>query len=118
MESINVEQLATMREGSTVVLPHALTGLGRGLEHGESVVLVSDGERYAAQVREIRFEIEDTVYVLDLGSRLPEDLAEERVAGLDPDRHDLGVHEVVDLLGDLRDVREGRVDGPDALVGV
>ena len=33
---------------------------------------------------------------------MPENLALERVNGLDPEVHDLSLHELVDLLGELR----------------
>jgi hypothetical protein len=85
-----------------LVIPHGRTTLDRGLEHGESVVLkTAQGEMYAAQVLDIGFEPEDTVYTLHVGARLPKELAEERIAGLDPAVHDLAMHELVDLLGQL-----------------
>lgn len=85
-----------------LVIPHGRTSLRRGLDHSESVVLkTAQGEMYAAQVLDIGFEPEDTVYTLQVGARLPRELAEERIAGLDPAKHDLAMHELVDLLGQL-----------------
>ena len=85
-----------------MVIPHGRTALRRGLDHGESVVLKSaQGDLYAAQVLDIGFEPEDTIYTLQVGARLPKELAEERIAGLDPAVHDLALHELVDLLGQL-----------------
>jgi len=85
-----------------LVIPHGRTSLRRGLDHGESVVLKSaQGDLYAAQVLDIGFEPEDTIYTLQVGARLPKELAEERIAGLDPAVHDLALHELVDLLGQL-----------------
>ena len=82
---------------------HPLTRLERGLEPRESVVLhTAEDDYYAAQVRGIEFEFDDTVYTFAVGGRLPEDLALERVEGLDADVHDLSLHELVDLLGDMR----------------
>ncbi|GAB3761110.1 hypothetical protein FB382_003283 [Nocardioides ginsengisegetis] len=103
MELIEVIELAPGREDDTVVVAHSATSLTRGLEFGEAVVLrTAEGEHWTAKVRDIGFEVDDTVYTLDLGARLPDDLAADRLEGLDPLRHDLELHEVVDLLGDLR----------------
>ena len=102
MQLVEVDHLVRGTEPHTVVVAHSGTSLARGLEHGEPVVLLVAGQdHYAARVREIEFEPEDTVYVLDLSARLPGDLAAERVAGLRAD-HDLPLHELVDLLGELR----------------
>lgn len=87
----------------TVVVPHSHTDLTRGLDHGEAVILrVEDGEHHVARVTGIEFEPEDTVYTIELGGRVPAELARERAAGLDPDKHDLPLHEIVDLLHGLR----------------
>jgi len=102
MQLVEVDRIVRGRDAHTAVVAHSETSLVRGLEYGEPVVLLVAGrDHYAARVREIEFEPEDTVYVLDLSARLPGDLAEDRVAGLRPD-HDLQLHELVDLLGDLR----------------
>ncbi len=102
MELIEVDRVVPGDVAHTAVLAHSETTLRRGLEHGEPVVLrVAGRDDYAAKVRRIEFELDDTVYILDLGARLPDDLAAERLAGLTPD-HDLELHELVDLLGDLR----------------
>jgi hypothetical protein len=103
MEIIELDAAVRVRGEHTLVVGHSLTQLTRGLEPRESVVLhTADGDFYAAQVRGIGFELDDTIYTLEVGGRLPEDLALERVAGLDPAEHDLSLHELVDLLGDLR----------------
>ncbi|MBB3043033.1 hypothetical protein KM427_05190 [Nocardioides sp. LMS-CY] len=103
MEIIELDGAVRVRGERSLVVGHGLTGLDRGLEPRESVVLhTQDGDYYAAQLRGIDFEVEDTVYTFAVGARLPENLALERVAGLDPDRHDLSLHELVDLLGELR----------------
>ena len=114
MELIEVAELARGRDAGTVLVAHSETTLRRGLEFGEEVVVREAGaDFHAAVVVEIAFELDDTVYTLVLGTRLPPDLARERLEGLDPDRHDLELHELVDLLGDVRHLRP--VD-PDALV--
>jgi hypothetical protein len=102
MELISVDRVVRGRDAHTAMVAHSETSLRRGLEFGEPVVLrVGGRDHYAAKVRQIEFEPEDTIYTLDLGARLPADLAEERLGGLTTD-HDLELHEIVDLLGDLR----------------
>ncbi len=102
MQLVEVDRVVRGQDAHTAVVAHSQTSLRRGLEYGEPVVLLVGGrDHYAAKVRDIEFEADDTVYVLDLSVRLPPDLAEERLAGLTPD-HDLELHELVDLLGELR----------------
>lgn len=103
MEIIELDGAVRVRGERTLVVGHSQTKLTRGLEPRESVVLrTADADYYAAQVRGIEFELDDTIYTFAVGARLPEDLALERVAGLDPAEHDLSLHELVDLLGELR----------------
>lgn len=104
MEIIELDTSVVLRGERRLVVGHSLTNLTRGLEQGEPVLLRgADGEHYAGLVRGIEFELDDTIYTFEVGARLPEDLALERAEGLDPRRHDLGLHEIVDLLADLRD---------------
>jgi hypothetical protein len=102
MEFLELNGPARVEGDHLLVVAHTRTSLTRGLDHGEAVVVrTSTGELHAARVLDIGFEPEDTIYTLDVGARLPEDLARERVAGLDADVHDLALHELVDLLGEL-----------------
>lgn len=102
MEIVELDPSVHVRGERAAIVAHGLTGLTRGLEHGEAVVLrTADGDHYAARVDRIDFDLEDTFYTFDIGARLPEDLALERLAGLDPSTHDLAMHELVDLLGEL-----------------
>lgn len=102
MQIIEVDESIVVRASTSVVVAHSRTRLTRGLEPGEQVVLLTAaGDYYAAQVGGIEFDLEDTRYNLDVGARLPEELARERIEGLDPQVHDLSLHELVDLLGDL-----------------
>ena len=57
-------------------------------------------------VIDIGFWPEDTVYTLALGPCLPENLARERIEGLDATKHDLALHEIIDLLGELARPRD------------
>jgi hypothetical protein len=102
MEFLELNGPARVEGDHLLVVAHTRTKLIRGLEFDEAVVVrTSGGELHAARVLDIAFEPEDTIYTLDVGARLPEDLARERVAGLDADVHDLALHELVDLLGEL-----------------
>ena len=86
-----------------VVVAHSHTGLSRGLDHDEPVILVAeDGEHHVARVTDIDFELDDTIYTIELGGRIPADLARQRAGGLDPAKHDLPLQEIVDLLHGLR----------------
>lgn len=99
--------------GPTRVFPlhHSATTLTRGLDPGEEVVILdADGEYHAAAVVDIAFTLDDTVYVLQTGVRLPEEHARARLesaAGTGP--HD--VDGVVDLIGEM--LRRARRDEPD-----
>jgi hypothetical protein len=103
MEIIEPREIARTADDRTVVVAHSQTGLSRGLDHGEAVILVTeDGEHHVARVTGIEFELDDTVYTIELGGRIPAELAQERAAGLDPDKHDLPLQEIIDLLHGLR----------------
>ena len=104
MEIIELDASVDVRGHRVLVVGHSLTHLSRGLDPREQVVLrTADGDHYAAQVQAVEFELEDTVYTFEVAARLPENLALERVSGLDPAVHDLSLHELADLLGELRD---------------
>jgi hypothetical protein len=101
MELIELRE-PELRRGVSVEVRHTVTSLSRGLDHGEQVVVRSaDGEYHAAAVSGLDFKPEDTVYTLTIGSRLPAELVAERLTGvnLSPDHE--GVHEVVDMLGQV-----------------
>lgn len=103
MQIIVLDGTVQVRGERALVVGHSLTDLARGLDPREPVVLrTGEGDCYAARVHAIDFELEDTIYTFEIGARLPEDLALERVDGLDPRRHDLTLHELVDMLGELR----------------
>jgi hypothetical protein len=104
MEIIDAGELTPGPGQRTVLVAHSRTGLRRGLDFGETVLLrAEDGEFHVARVTDITFELDDTVYTCELGGRIPEELARERAAGVDPLRDDLELHEIVDLLHDLRE---------------
>jgi hypothetical protein len=104
MEIIDATEVVRGRDERTVLVAHSHTGLKRGLDFGEAVLLrVEDGEYHVARVTDLTFEVDDTIYTFELGGRVPGDLARERAEGLSPEQHDLELHEIIDLLHDLRD---------------
>lgn len=91
--------------GGEFVVSHSGSGLTRGLEVDEQVVVVDpDGEFHVACVVDLEFDLEDTHYVMELGVRLPPETVRARLADIgaatSPER-DLGP--LLDLLGRLRD---------------
>lgn len=103
MEIIEPTEIGRGQDDRTVLVAHSHTGLRRGLDHGEAVILrAEDDEHHVARVVDITFELDDTVYTIEVGGRVPADLARERAAGLDPAAHDLPLHEIIDLLHGLR----------------
>ena len=114
VELVEVALPTRLVVGPTRVFPlhHSRTTLTRGLDPGEELVILdSDGEYHAAVVVDLAFTLEDTVYVLQTGVRLPEEHAIARlesVDGLGPN----DVDGVVDLIGEmLRRARRDEIDG-------
>lgn len=100
---------------------HSETGLERGLDHDESVVVLdAEGGFHAAVVDEVGFTLEDTTYRLRLGVRLPADLAADRLSGSPLTLERQQLHEIADLIGELRDggAAEGVRDVEDLLLSV
>ena len=115
MELIRVALPTRLVVGRTRTFPvhHSTTSLTRGLEPGEEVVVLdADGEHHAAVVVDLDFTLDDTIYVLRAGVRLPPEVAAARLdrgsdgsAGSDgPD----DVDEVIDLIGEM--LRRSRLD--------
>ncbi len=96
--------------GGEFVVAHSESALTRGLEPDEQVVIVDpDGEFHAAEVVRIEFDLSDTHYHLELGVRLPSHVVRDRLAITPGTRRREGrdwvdVRDVLDLLGQLRDV--------------
>ena len=102
MELLEVVRPAA-RHGDFLRVPHSTTGLHRGLEHGEEVVVrTDDGEYHSAQVIGLDFELEDTVYDLRVGSRLPAEMAAERLGDAPLDEETKDVHRIVNMLARMR----------------
>jgi len=81
MELIETELSEFTRRSRSLVVMHGETGLDRGLEYGERVLVRTAGEYRTAVVADIDFEISDTRYRLILGGRVPADMAESRLLG-------------------------------------
>ena len=97
MERVDLELNAFTRRSGSVLVAHSATGLDRGLEPGERL-LIRDGEQHwVAAVHDISFDLTDTYYRMQLGARL--DAAE---AGL--------------LLAEASRTGEDRVDLSDVMV--
>lgn len=103
MERIVVGLTGFTRRSRSLAISHVGLGLTRGLEPGELVVVhdPADGADFAARVADIGFELDDTTYRLELGSRiLPEEAADRRA----PSAGDgtLGMQDLITLLAELR----------------
>lgn len=107
--------LADVADGGQVGASHVRSGLERGLELGEDVVVhCADGEFLAATVTGHDFELDDTLYRLELGVRLPLREAAVRLGVEPPDPAErprtIGVQDVQDVLDLLGRLRRGRPD--------
>lgn len=99
MELIDIELSEFTRRSRSVVLAHRASGLARGLEYGERVLLHTGEEYRTAVVADIDFDLEDTHYRLVLGGRVPAELALERAEGTAPRLSGrVSVHDVADML--------------------
>jgi hypothetical protein len=105
MERVAVEMGPFSRRSRSLVVSHVASGLTRGLEPGEYVVVhdPSDGVDFIAVVADIHFELEDTVYRLELGTRITSGEAAEWVAPpVAEDDGRVSTRQLMDLLGELR----------------
>ena len=99
MELIDIELTEFTRRSRSVVLAHRESGLGRGLEYGERVLLHTGGEYRTAVVADIDFDLEDTNYRLILGGRVPAELAQEKIDGTVASvSGKVSVHDIADML--------------------
>ena len=105
MELIHVDMSSAELVAGAGPIPvmHSATGLAAVLGEGDEVVVTdTDGEFHSGIVLMVRPSGDDAIYALHVGARLPMDMAAQRLADVDllPENQDL--HEIVDLLGDLR----------------
>lgn len=101
MELIETELSEFTRRSRSVQIAHSATALGRGLEHGERVLVLAGGDYRTAVVADIDFSAEDTHYRLVLGAPVAAEVAHDRLLGEIDVRSTSGrvsVHDVADLL--------------------
>ncbi|WP_300677795.1 hypothetical protein [Nocardioides sp.] len=77
METLELTISAFTRRTRSLLVRHTQTPLTRGLEPGERVEVRDGATRWTATVRDIDFELTDTLYRLELGtsSTVPQPLA-------------------------------------------
>ena len=86
-----------------IAVSHRSTELSRVLREAEEVLVSDrDGEFHAAVVLSVDLE-DDPGYELHIGARLPMEMAAQRLADVELLPEEQGLHDIVDLLGDLRE---------------
>lgn len=81
MELIETQLSEFTHRSRSLAISHAETGLERGLEYGERVLVLSRGEYRTAVVADIEFSAEETHYRMVLGGHVPKEVAEGRLLG-------------------------------------
>ncbi|MGA8257636.1 MAG: hypothetical protein WB767_13760 [Nocardioides sp.] len=105
VELIKVGPTCAPPVDGTLVVHHTRTTLDRGLELGEDVVLLDvEGQFRSGTVVDVDFTLDDTIYQIELGVRLPSEAAAARLTNAPEAIPTAGVsvNSVLDLLGDLR----------------
>jgi hypothetical protein len=86
-----------------LMVTHEASGLDSLLTEGQEVLVTDrDGEFHAAVVLSVDAARPDPVYALHIGARLPMGMAAQRLTDVDLLPQNQGLHEIVDLLGELR----------------
>lgn len=109
MELIVTEVSELTRRSRSLVVAHQETGLSRGLEYGERVLVLDGSEYRTAVVVDLDFDLHETHYRLVLGGRVPARLAAKTLAS------DAGVPRSLSREVSVRDVEgllSGSVPGP------
>lgn len=106
MELIDVEISEFTRRSRSFLLTHGASGLSRGLEYGERVLLHTGDEYRTAVVADIDHDREDAYYRLVLGGQVPAELALDRMREGSPRLSGrVSVHDVADVLAHAREGR-------------
>lgn len=66
------------------------------------MIRTDDGEYHSARVVDLDFELEDTIYGLQVGARLPAEMAAERLSDAPLDEDTKDVHRIVNMLARMR----------------
>jgi hypothetical protein len=98
VELISIELTEFTRRSRSVLVAHRATGVDRGLEYGERVLLHTGDEYRTAVVADIDFDLEDTHYRFILGGQVPAELVQEKVAGAPAVSGRVTVHDIADML--------------------
>jgi hypothetical protein len=104
VEQIEVALSPFTRRSRSLAISHVEQGLSRGLEPGEHILVhdpVAD-EHFTAAVVDIHFDLEDTGYRLEIGTRITAAEAAEWLAPTAPSEDRLTTRDIVDLLAELR----------------
>lgn len=106
MERIDLALSEFSRRSRSLAVSHAASALSRGLDLGEYVVVHDHaagpaGADYTAIVADVHFELEDTVYRLELGTRITPEEAAEWLAPATEDGP-ITTSRLAGLLGELR----------------
>ena len=106
MERVVAQLSPFTRRSRSIAVSHVAAGVPRGLEPGEFVVVHDpvDGSDFTATVVDIDFELHDTVYRLELGTRITSDEAAEWLAP-EPEPTTgarVTTRRLMELLGELR----------------
>lgn len=81
MELIETQLSEFTNRSRSLAIDHTATGLRRGLEYGERVLVRSNNIYRTAVVADIAFTADDTHYRLVLGGVVPTQVAEDRLLG-------------------------------------
>lgn len=104
MEQIETALSPFTRRSRSLAVSHVDQALTRGLEPGEHLLVhdpVTD-EHFTAVVADIHFELEDTGYRLQLGTRITAAEAAEWLTPSNADDDRLTTRDLIDLLAELR----------------
>lgn len=81
MELIETQLSEFTHRSRSLTISHSESGLKRGLDYGERVLVRSRGEYRTAVVADIDFTAQDTEYRMVLGGHVPTQVAEEQLLG-------------------------------------
>lgn len=100
---VDLTSAALVEGPGPLVVAHGETGLSSPLAEGQDVLIADrDGEYHAAVVLAVDSSAGEPVYDLHIGARLPAEMAAQRLTDVDMLPENRGLHDVVDLLGELR----------------
>lgn len=104
MELIGIEMSDFTRRARSILLNHADLALDIMLDEGERVVLWDSisGDYHSGTVVDVHLDGTAVQYRMEVGIRLPEELALDRITGMRSSSTRLSNQDIVDLLEQLR----------------